>query len=82
MEILETLTQVFCFPKSRIYDGPQGTCYKQKRNAANKKETLQIKNENCNLKMYAANNRNAANKKRTLQIKENIMRAHSVKGTG
>ena len=39
------------------YDGPQGTCCKQKRNAANKKETLQTK-------------RNAANKKGTLQIKK------------
>ena len=47
-----------------IYGGPQGTCCKQKRNAANKKETLQTKEKRCKQK------RNAANKKETLQTKK------------
>ena len=79
-----------------LYDGPQGTCCKQKSNAANKKETLQTKKKRCKQK------RNAANKKRELQIKEtlqtknecckqktnavnkkeHIMRAHAAEGTG
>ena len=43
-------------PRKRInklgvfYDGPQGTCCKQKRNAANKKETLQTKKKRCKQK--------------------------------
>jgi len=49
--------------KLQNYDGPQGTRCKQKRNAANKKETLQIKKRRCKQKG------DAANKKRTLQIK-------------
>ena len=57
---------------------------KQKRNAANKKETLQTKRKRCKQKRNAANKketlqtkkkrckqkRNAANKKETLQIKK------------
>ena len=46
------------------YGGPQGTRCKQKRNAANKKETLQIKKKRCKQK------RNAANKRETLQTKK------------
>ena len=68
----------------KMYGGPQGTRYKQKRNAANKKETLQIKKKRCKQKRNAANKRerlqtkkerckqigNAANKKETLQTKK------------
>ena len=46
------------------YGGPQGTRCKQKRNAANKKETLQTKKERRKQK------RNAANKKEALQTKK------------
>ena len=49
---------------SFFYGGPQGTRCKHKRNAANKKETLQIKKKRCKQK------RNAANKRETLQTKK------------
>ena len=45
------------------YDGPQGTCCKQKTIAANKKDALQTKNDRCKQKTIAAN------KKRSLQTK-------------
>ena len=46
------------------YDGPQGTCCKQKTIAANKKDALQTKNDCCKQKTCAAN------KKRSLQTKK------------
>ena len=64
-------SQVHCslgtiMSQAEIYDGPQGTCCKQKRCAANKKDALQTKKKRCKQK------RNAANKKRELQIKETL----------
>ena len=53
------------------YGGPQGTRCKQKRNTANKKETLQIKKKRCKKKKKRCKQkRNAANKKGTLQTKK------------
>ena len=76
------------------YGGPQGTRCKQKRNAANKKETLQTKKKRCKQKRNAANKRetlqtkkerckqkrNAANKKEALQTKKGTA-ANIKKGT-
>ena len=41
------------------YDGPQGTCCKQKTIAANKKDALLTKNDRCKQKMIAANKKDA-----------------------
>jgi len=47
-----------------FYNGPQGTYCKQRRQAANKKDTLQAKRARWKQK------RRTANKKETLQIKK------------
>ena len=71
---------------SDSYDGPQGTCCKQKTIAANKKDALQTKNDRCKQKRCAANKKHAlqtknmrckqktcaANKKRSLQTKNAV----------